>query len=853
MNSDLARTRRTTLSILGFTAAVAAVGALLLTLVVHHLSEPRLGLTIPWAILAFGFAIADAFTIHIEFQQEAHSFSLNELPLVLGLAFVSPLWLVVARVTGGIAAIVLVRRQGGVKLLFNSVLFLLEATIAVSLYAALLRLGHGDTARWGATFGATLGVNVIASAAVGGVIAIAMRERRGAAFKHTLAAGAITTGATTALALVSVELMRFNPLSVALVLVVAVIFYMGYRGYASLTHRYANLQRLYDFTGSLSRSAGMETAVRSSLTRARELMRAAASEIYLLDAGSREGVVVSSRGDEPMKTDAIEIEPDDWAWTRVIEEGRPVLLSRASRDRLERAYLVQRGLKDLLMAPLVHRGVVIGALSVHDRLGEVSSFDDEDCKVFETLANHACISIQNSRLLDQLRDEVDSKKHQALHDMLTGLGNRRMFGEETDAALANADRTAKGVAVLLLDLNRFKDVNDSLGHHCGDVLLREVGARVSAAVPADAVVCRLGGDEFSVLLPGLQAHEDAIAAAAAISRALEAPFEVQDLALGVGAAIGVAISPDHGRDAATLLRHADVAMYQSKESHTVELYDAARDQASARRLALAVELREAIEQERLEVYFQPKVSLASGEPLGAEALLRWERPGHGFISPDEFIPLAESVGLMRPLTSFVLRRALVQACRWRDDGHAIGVAVNLSARSILDLGLPEEIAGLLSETGLDPRRLTLEITEGQVVSDPSRTIPVLERLSALGVTLSVDDFGTGYSSLSYLQRLPVQEIKIDKSFVLTMATHTGNASIVRSVIDLARNLGLRVVAEGVEDQQTWDALAALGCEVAQGYFMSRPVPANDFSRWLSAHPLIRTTHSAGAHLRAVNA
>ncbi|MHB8512552.1 MAG: putative bifunctional diguanylate cyclase/phosphodiesterase [Actinomycetota bacterium] len=833
--------------IIGFTSIVAVL-AVVMWIVGQTLHIRPFEIVIPWPLLTLGFAVADVFTIHIEFKENAHSFSLNEVPLVLGLAFSSPAHLVVARILGGFLALVIARRQRGVKLLFNTTLFALEATSAIALYAVLLSLGTGDVARWIATFGAMIGVNMLASAAVSGVISIASRRRDMSAFKRTLVAGAVTTCATTCLALVSVDLLRSNPFSFGLVLMLSLIMFIGYRGYAALQQRYSNLQRLYDFTGTLSRSAGLEAAVRSSLTRAQELMRAASSRLYLLD----HGIVVSTRDDE-LTTEPIDETEEDWVWNCVIEDGLPVLLSRVDRAGKTKEYLERHGLKDMMMAPLVHRGQVIGALAVHNRLGEVSTFDDEDRKVFETLANHASVSIQNSRLIDQLREEVDAKNHQALHDMLTGLGNRRMFGERTDEALALADHRANGAAVLLLDLNRFKDVNDSLGHHCGDMLLKEVGERLRGAIPKDATVCRLGGDEFAVLLPSIEDGQEAVEAAAAISAALEEPYKIQDLALGVGAAIGVAISPEHGRDSATLLRHADVAMYQSKESHTAEVYDPERDQASARRLALAVELREAIEQEHLEVYFQPKVSLMNGKPVGAEALLRWERPGHGFVSPEEFVPLAESVGLMRPMTILVLKRALAQALKWEQAGYPIGVAVNLSARSILDLGLPEEIALLLAQTGLQPKRLTLEITEGQLVSDQSRTINVLERLAALGVSLSIDDFGTGYSSLSYLQRLPVNEIKIDKSFVLTMASHVGNASIVRSVIDLARNLGLRVVAEGVEDKDTLDALTDLGCHVAQGYFISRPVPAHEFMRWLVARPVaLPGAVAPPAPLRVVN-
>lgn len=841
--------RRQTTRILQFSGVVATLAAAMLIFVVGRLGDVAASPRVAWPLIAIAFAIAEIFTVHIEFRSEAHTFSLNELPLVVGLVFCDPGGVVLARMVGGFIGIAVVRRQAVEKVAFNLSLFALEAATAVSLYAWGSALaGSSDAARWAMTFAVTLATNFVSALAIGSVIALAGGGRAAMALKRTLFAAAITGGATTSLAIVTVELMRTNVASVGLAGIVAAVLFVAYRGYAALHQRYANLQRLYEFTGALARSSEVESAVRSSLTRARELMRASAAEIYLFEEPGI-GIRVASDEDGTLKTAAMEAPAeDDWVWTKVAGEGKPVLLSQATRDPDARRYLVKQGYKDLMMAPLVHGGSVIGALAVHDRMGVVSSFDQEDQKVFETLVNHACVSIQNSKLIDRLREEVAAKQHQALHDMLTGLGNRRMFGEHTDAALAPVDRREGKVAVLLLDLNRFKDVNDSLGHHCGDELLRQVGRRLAAAVPAPATVCRLGGDEFAVLLPHFQDASEVIEAASAIRQSLEEPFMVQDLALGIGAAIGIALSPDHGRDAATLLRHADVAMYQAKESHSLEVYDPNRDQASARRLALAVELREAINDDLLQVWFQPKSSFADGEPVGAEALCRWERPGRGFVTPDEFIPLAESVGLMPSLTMLVLRRAIQQACAWRDAGHPIGVAVNLSARSTMDLSLPEVIAKLLGEYGLEANSLTLEITEGQVVSDPGRTISVLERLNVIGVNVSIDDFGTGYSSLSYLPRLPVHEIKIDKSFVLNMSTHEGDASIVRSVIDLARNLGLRVVAEGVENHATWNELRAMGCEIGQGYFLSRPLPPEQFAAWLRAKHSVsaRTVHIVSA-------
>jgi diguanylate cyclase (GGDEF)-like protein len=428
-------------------------------------------------------------------------------------------------------------------------------------------------------------------------------------------------------------------------------------------------------------------------------------------------------------------------------------------------------------------------------------------------------------------------RRQALHDALTNLPNRTYLHRAGSRALAAAQRSGTPAALLLIDLDRFKEVNDTLGHDHGDELLVEVTGRLRAALRGRDLLARLGGDEFAVLLPEVP-HRGAVAEVAQrLLRALEAPFALRGVAVGLEASIGVAICPDDGRDITTLLRRADVAMYDAKASGTrIESYALERDPYSPERLALLAELRQAIDGEQLVLHYQPKVSLADGRLSGVEALVRWEHPQRGVLPPDEFLPLAERTGLIGDLTRWVLRTALSRCRAWRDEGLDLPVAVNLAAANIVDATLPDGIAALLAELDLPGDRLECEISEHTVMSDPRRATEVLGRLRALGVRLSLDDFGTGQSSLSYLKRLPLDEVKIDRSFVMGMCRDDGDAAIVRSTIDLARHLGLEVVAEGVESAEVIEALAELRCDVAQGFFLGRPIPGEHLAGWLDAHP-----------------
>jgi diguanylate cyclase (GGDEF)-like protein len=436
------------------------------------------------------------------------------------------------------------------------------------------------------------------------------------------------------------------------------------------------------------------------------------------------------------------------------------------------------------------------------------------------------------RVTLRLRRQLEELQHRALYDQLTELPNRSLFRDRVEQAILTARRESGSATVMFLDIDHFKEINDTLGHEAGDLLLHALADRLREQMRTNETLARLGGDEFGILCAG--SASDAVVLAERLHAALQEPFVVCGLPLEIALSVGIASTPDHGEDADTVLRHADVAMYLAKETHAgTAVYDEDQDSNDAARLALAGELRRAIEQEELVLHFQPKAELESGCVVGVEALVRWIHPERGFIPPGDFIPIAERTGLIKPLSRYVVAAALRQCGAWREQGLDLHVAVNLTIPDLLDLELPDLIARLLTENGVRPDQLELEITESTILADPFRVRQVLSRLNELGLRIAIDDFGTGYSSLAYLRRLPVQTIKIDRSFVMEMCENANDATIVRSTIDLGRNLGLDVVAEGVETQETWDALRRHGCTLAQGYLISKPLPADELRALLA--------------------
>jgi diguanylate cyclase (GGDEF)-like protein len=491
--------------------------------------------------------------------------------------------------------------------------------------------------------------------------------------------------------------------------------------------------------------------------------------------------------------------------------------------------------RQIITAPLKGPNGVAGTIRVSMNWGE--AFTDPDRQLLEMFANHASVALHNSKLIDQLRAEVAQREHQAMHDRLTALPNRVMFDLQTRQALDRREPDEL-VAVMLVDLDRFKEVNDTLGHGHGDELLEILADRISLLAVGDHVtVARLGGDEFALLLRGATSEADVDHMARQVKSILETPVEIAGVLIDVGASLGLAVAPRDGDDASTLLQRADVAMYVAKAGHRgVVHYEPGDDPYSSRRLSLAADLRKAVANGEIVPHFQPITDLATGRPIAVEALARWTHPEHGVVPPDVFIPIAEQSGLIRELTFSILDQSLDRTRAWQREGFDLVVGVNLSVRCLEDDDLVGRIGRHLDRAGLEHNVLKLEVTEGTIMADPARAIAVLEDLHALGVSLAIDDFGMGFSSLNQLKRMPVAQLKIDRTFVSSLPEDRDDAVIVRSVIELGHNLGMEVVAEGVEDQNALDYLRSLGCDAVQGFHLSPPLPGEELMKWLRRRP-----------------
>ncbi len=447
-----------------------------------------------------------------------------------------------------------------------------------------------------------------------------------------------------------------------------------------------------------------------------------------------------------------------------------------------------------------------------------------------------------SGAIRELLELRKQREYQLFHDLLTGLPNRALLIERLQQQLARLPRTNESSALLVMDLTDFKTVNDSLGHDVGDELLRQVGPRLAASLRAADTVARLGGDEFAVLLPGTD-ETGAARVAQKMLAALEQAFPLEGETLDIGASVGVAVAPAHAAQAEQLLSRAEIAMHAAKGSlDGLAVFSAEHERDGAGRLALMSDLRRAVDEGELVLYYQPQIDLKTGALTSVEALVRWMHPKRGLVGPDEFIPLAERTGLIKRLTRTVLTEAIRQARAWELAGLRVPIAVNLSMRNIHDPQLPQTIAQLLQRWDARPDLLRLEMTETVLAADPKRALQTMDALRAMGVHIALDDFGIGYSSLAYLNRLPLDEIKIDRSFVLGMIDEEASATIVRATVDLGHGLGYGVVAEGVENAETRQRLTALGCDAIQGFLVARPMPADQTAEWIgkAGLPIVAT-------------
>jgi diguanylate cyclase (GGDEF)-like protein len=596
----------------------------------------------------------------------------------------------------------------------------------------------------------------------------------------------------------------------------------------------------------------MGFAIDDALAREMSSLTSLDVSFLTVDARGRWDVVASSLPDASRAklTNQAQLAEDGYA-TRVVRlhsEGRTVvvLLERSLKEALAPFHRLQSTLLLItilgVMVSIV--GSMLTARSVTRPLAALARFSRRvgqgDYSGSIEVRHHDEIG-ELANAFNQMQEGIVERERRitelAYMDRLTGLPNRALFADRLQQAIAAAGQARQPLSVMMMDLDRFKLVNDTLGHPIGDMLLCEVAGRLRAALhqPTDTVA-RLGGDEFAVLLPDSDLAAARVVAARML-RALEEPITIEGQLVDVGASIGIVSFPDNGTDMNVLLRRADIAMYVAKRANLGHaLYDERHDHNSAERLSLMGELRQAVEHDQLTLYYQPKVDLATHRVKYVEALVRWDHPTRGFVSPDQFIPFAEQTGYIKTITRWVADKAIAQCAAWQAQGIELAVSVNVSARELILSSLPDMFLGLLAKHGVSPDCIWIEITESAIMDDPNHAIETLDRLHALGIHLSIDDFGTGYSSLSYLKRMPVDELKIDKSFVMGMAHHKDDETIVRSTIDLGHNMGLKVVAEGVENEAMMLRLKALGCDLAQGYHLSRPLPPARLLDWLAAWP-----------------
>ena len=794
-----------------FNLVLAAVGAATFLVGVRNIGPTHPPFHFEWWSLAIGFCLAEIFVVHVEFRRDAHSVSLSEIPLVLGLFFAAPAQLALAQFVGAGVALVLHRRQSLLKLTFNLGHFFVETCLAVLIFHSLANLDHAPAGgEWAAAFVATLVTTIVGVVTVFAAISLSEGALQRREFPRALGLGVLVTLTNTSLALVGATVAWTDQRGVWLLFVPGLTLFLAYRAYVRYREKNTSLEFLHHATRLLTASPDVEPALRALLSQAKTMFRAEQAEVILL--------ATSSAGDAGLRTtlgpgdEFIAMEPDTLDVAAV--EAAQVF-------------------DDVMVVPLRGETRLLGAMKLRNRLGDVTNFDEKDLTLFETLANHVSVWLENSRLersLLQLTELQERLRYQALHDPLTALANRALFTDHVQHAILRGDRHGRMLAVLFLDLDDFKTVNDSLGHGAGDALLVAVAERLRSCLRPGDTAARFGGDEFAILLEDIHATADAITAAERIGEVLQSPFVVQHRELRLRASIGIAVRTiEH--DATQLLRNSDVAMYIAKRrgKGRHEVFEASMYADAVERHELKEDLQRAVQHSEFVVHYQPIIDLRSGGLCGVEALVRWNRARRGLVGPSEFIPVAEDTGMILPIGQFVLEAACEQAGKWRRQlpvGTPFTVNVNLSARQLADAGFVELVKKVLAANELDPSCLVLEITES-VLMEGDGTARRLGELREVGVRLAIDDFGTGYSSLSYLRRFPIDILKMDKTFVQGVGTTASDDALARAIIDLTHTLGLVVVAEGIERAEQRDQLRRLNCNLGQGFFFTRPLDATE--------------------------
>jgi diguanylate cyclase (GGDEF)-like protein len=789
-------------------------------------------------VIAALFLVSESILMHVEFRRQTYSWSLAELALTIGLVEVGGLWATLAWVVA-LAVQLTVQRYSPAKAVFNVAMALLHGSVAVAVLSVLPPLDIKQPIGWLSLVLAVLGANLVVGLMISLAIICTAGYPGSQLWRQQLVPIAVVSPVVVSVGIMVLLLSTFSSWAWVLVLPLLSVVGLLFRRFGKVTREGNSVERVYDFARRVEQVSPDEAGTQQIVQAVRELLNAERVALWLPPYLDEEPRLIVSAENGAVWYDGPG-DSDDVFRRRAVSADGPLLVSLARADEEEVLALGRRGVSDLLGAPVMTAAGEPGYLEVCDRRSAIVSFADSDRAALESMLTHVNAAIRHQQLLTQIRYDAD-------HDRLTGLPNRQRLSAEIDTLLAE-DPVGARAGLILAALGNYTEVTDTLGHAASDELLLVTAGLLREHAPPQALLARMEGEQFAVLLPGLSLAATE-RAARRLREAAATRARVAGLDLEVTLTIGVAAAPVHGTDAGTLMQRADVALLAAADSGGVASYHPVLDQQSLRRLQLGTELEQAMADGQIGVVFQPIIDAQSSDIVSVETLVRWAHPRYGAIPPDDFIHLAEQIGRIGALTDHVLDLALARCRRWLDQDIALSVAVNLSVHCLTEPDLVSRVRRALQRHGVPGELLTLELTEGSVVDDSVRDSSVLGDLHALGLRLSMDDFGTGYSSLSQLRQLPIDEVKIDKSFVLGMSTSQGESFIARSIIELAHNLGLRVVAEGVEDELTRNLLAEMGCDKLQGFLVSRPLADDRLEAWLLARTGVRSAGPGATHRR----
>jgi diguanylate cyclase (GGDEF)-like protein len=794
-----------TIGAAGLSLALLAAGVALAAAAAPPSVNPGLPVPLVLAALLPVYVFAHHHSLDFEFRRESSSVTMVQLPLALGVQVIAPVAHLAVRMAASCVSIA-IDRQNPQKAIYNLGAAAFEVG-AAAFAVGLVQHDQPGPAVWVALYLGLVVGDVVGALFLNFIWRVLGMPVSGSRALQTLLRTAPASLLFTGLAVVAISAARVEPLTALVMLALAGGLGMAYRAHRRLVAQQASTERLYGFVKDLGPLTLDSPAAPAVLEQVRVLMHAERVELAV-PLGAEWCRLVVAEGEEPSRSD----------------NGVAPLVSQVARTQAPALRSRQRGAEDTMATPLLANSGLVGILTASDRLGVVRGFEMGDLRLLETVGAELSAALERGQLHDDL-------ERAATTDPLTGLPNLSEATRQVSALLA---AHSVGVVLAAVAVDSFREVNDTLGHQVGDELLLEVTRRLRLCTP-HAVLGRIGGGRFAIAVPADRAGGDPEMFGLGLRAQVEGAAQIGPVGTHVRLSVGVVRAPEHGDDAATLVRRAETAMYGARHAHGGPvIWEPAYEVEGQRRLAVVMALREALASGAIGVAFQPKVEATSGRVSGVEALARWTHPALGPIAPDEFIPLAEASGLMGPLTSTVLRQSLVACKGWQRRASKVGVAVNVSADTVLDPSFVTELAAILTSVSVPAELLTLELTEGVVVSDPELAATRMQELRRLGVKLSVDDFGTGYSSLTYLKGLPVDEVKIDKGFIKGLSSDPADRAVVRAVVDIAHTLGLRVVAEGVEQEDQQGILRALGVDELQGYLHARPMPAIEAAAWLRA-------------------